>query len=168
MEKKKKSEKKSAKENFLNMKKHSKKQSSFVLCFALLALVVKSSMFTPHINMGTMDKTKGVRFLGFSPCPISFSSGAGSSVFGAGDVDGDKVKDFLIGASGVNSLQGGTTAAGQVYVLYGQQNTTAAMGIWGSDFTPLHTHLITSPWSCHRWCCCKHLSWNVSEHSRRF
>ena len=53
------------------------------------------------------------------------------------------MKDFLIGAPLATSLQGGTTNAGQVYVLYGQQNTTAAMGIWGSDFN-LST-LISSP-----------------------
>ena len=64
--------------------------------------------------------------------------------FLVGDVDGDKVKDFLIGAPWAKSLQGGvSTAAGQVYVLYGQQKTTAAMGIWGSDFS-LST-LISSP-----------------------
>ena len=63
--------------------------------------------------------------------------------FLVGDVDGDKVKDFLIGAPYAKSLQGGALNAGQVYVLYGQQNTTAAMGIWGSDFN-LST-LISSP-----------------------
>ena len=122
------------------------------------------SMFPPHLDMGTMDNTVGVRFLG-----TTSGSQAGSSVCGAGDVDGDKVKDFLIGARIATSLQnGGTTTAGQVYVLYGQQNKTAAMEIWGSDFSLLHTHLITSPWSCHRWCCCKHANRDFSEHSRRF
>ena len=121
-----------------------KKQFLFVLCFALLALVVKSSMFTPHINMGTMDKTKGVRFLGFSPCPISFSSGAGSSVSGAGDVDGDKVKDFVIGAGGTISLQGGTTNAGQVFVLYGQQQWEFGDQISTSPHSSHHLSLVVS------------------------
>ena len=119
------------------MKKNSKQQSSFILCFALLAMFVKSS-FPPHLDIGTMNKTTGTRFLG-----ISSGSQVGFSVCGAGDVDGDKVKDFLIGAPHATSLQGGVSTAGQVYVLYGQQNTTAAMGIWGSDFN-LST-LISSP-----------------------
>ena len=112
----------------------------FVFLVFLLTFISPSfsSMFPPHLDMGTMDNTVGVRFLG-----ISSGSKTGLSVCGAGDVDGDKVKDFLIGAPQANSLKGGAIQAGQVYVLYGQQNTTAAMGIWGSDFN-LST-LISSP-----------------------
>ena len=97
---------KEKKKNFFGMKK-----ICFVFCFALLAMVAKSSLFPPHLNIGTMNKTTGVRFLGISSGFLT-----GNSVSGAGDVDGDKVKDFLIGAPATTSLQGGATNAGQVYV----------------------------------------------------
>ena len=103
----------------------------FLWTILTLLLVANSSLFPQHLNMGTMNKSVGARFFGISGI---YSSNTGLFCRGAGDVDGDKVKDFLIGAPATTSLQGGATNAGQVYVLYGQQNTTAAMGIWGSDF----------------------------------
>ena len=103
----------------------------FLVVFFLVMASVGTTLFSVHLNMGTM------RFTG-TP-----AAAAGFSVSGVGDVDGDKVKDFLIGAPYTQSMQGGATNAGQVYVLYGQQNTTAAMEIWGSDFN-LST-LISSP-----------------------
>ena len=110
----------------------------FLFSAVIFFLVANSSLFPAHINTGTMNKTVGVRFQGNS----AVAGQVGFSVGCAGDVDGDKVKDFLIGVPTANSLQSGVSA-GQVYVLYGQQNTTAAMGIWGSDFN-LFT-LISSP-----------------------
>ena len=71
----------------------------------------------------------------------------GFSVCGAGDVDGDKVKDFLLGAGGTTSLQGGTTNAGQVYVFLWTTEHNSSNGNLGIRFQPLHTHLITSPLS---------------------
>ena len=108
----------------------------FLIVLAVLVLVSENSQPpNPHIDLEAMNKTMGVRFLG--------PDLTGYSVSGAGDVDGDKVKDFLISAPQATSLLDGATFAGQVYVLYGQQNTTTAMGIWGSDFN-LST-LISSP-----------------------
>jgi hypothetical protein len=60
---------------------------------------------------------------------------------GGGDVDGDGVADFVVGACEAKSLSGdGVTSAGQVYVLYGLTNTNdtaAGASAWPTDTTLL-------------------------------
>jgi hypothetical protein len=59
----------------------------------------------------------------------------GYSVSGGGDVDGDGVTDFVVGARGAKSLSGGASTAGHAYVLYGVANASDAAATWPTDTT---------------------------------
>jgi hypothetical protein len=60
---------------------------------------------------------------GFRIDGIDAGDGAGSRVSGAGDVNGDGLADLIIGARGGDP--GGNSGAGEVYVVFGQADSTA-------------------------------------------
>jgi hypothetical protein len=59
----------------------------------------------------------------------------GTAVCSGGDVDGDGVDDFVVGAQHAGSLLNGTTEAGRAYVLYGVANSSDATTAWPTDTT---------------------------------
>ena len=60
------------------------------------------------------DGTSGIRVLGEAQ-----NDSAGGSVSGIGDINGDGVDDFIIGATGAD---GAATSAGEAYVIFGKQS----------------------------------------------
>jgi hypothetical protein len=54
---------------------------------------------------------------------------------GSGDVDGDGVADFVVGADFAKSLGGSRSEAGHAYVLYGVTNPSDAAAAWPTDTT---------------------------------
>jgi hypothetical protein len=56
-------------------------------------------------------------------------------VSGGGDVDGDGVADFVVGAYGAKSLSGGASNAGHAYVLYDVANASDTATTWPTDTT---------------------------------
>ena len=76
------------------------------------------------IDVNTMTSDQGFKIFGFE-----FSE-TGQSVSGAGDVNGDGVDDFIIGAHIADPA--GTQDAGQSYVVYGEEG-----GLGDIDLTTL-------------------------------
>ncbi len=74
------------------------------------------------LDLGSLDGTNGFVFTG-----LSSGDGAGFSVNGAGDVNGDGIDDAIIGAP--FSSRGGDDAIGEAYVLFG----STALGTSGAD-----------------------------------
>ncbi len=64
------------------------------------------------VDLGALAPSQGLVING-----IRDGDGAGSSVSGAGDVNGDGIDDLIIGAEGANTLAGFN--AGQAYVIFG-------------------------------------------------
>ncbi|MEZ6123708.1 MAG: integrin alpha [Planctomycetaceae bacterium] len=52
---------------------------------------------------------------------------AGVSVFPLGDINGDQIDDFVVGARYADGLNAATTRSGESYIFYGRQNFAAVM-----------------------------------------
>jgi len=74
------------------------------------------------LDVSTLDGANGVRLNG-----IDQGDGFGSSVSGAGDINGDGFADLLIGASGGDP--GGDLDAGETYLVYGSASGIGSGGI---------------------------------------
>jgi hypothetical protein len=61
----------------------------------------------------------------------------GISMSCGGDVDGDGVADFVVGAWSAESLSSGASSAGHAYVLYGVANASDAAAAWPANTTIL-------------------------------
>ncbi|PPS43889.1 S-layer family protein [Chroococcidiopsis sp. TS-821] len=70
--------------------------------------------FDTNLNLSTLDGTNGFRINS-----LSTSDSLGTSVSGAGDVNGDGIHDLIIGAPNANS-------AGESYVVFGKQGGFSA------------------------------------------
>ena len=73
----------------------------------------------PSIELTTLDGTDGFKINGSQQGDFS-----GSSVSGAGDVNGDGIDDIIIGASGADPNDG--SEAGESYVIFGAQGWSSA------------------------------------------
>jgi hypothetical protein len=73
----------------------------------------KTTGFAPVTDLASLDGTNGFSIDGVQ----SRTSGAGLSVSGAGDVNGDGIADLVIGAPGVSP--NGKFFAGSTYVVFG-------------------------------------------------
>lgn len=71
--------------------------------------------FPAVIALSTLDGTNGFRIDG-----IDSGDASGHSVASAGDVNGDGIDDFIIGAFGARA--GGDSEAGEVYVVFGTRS----------------------------------------------
>ena len=69
--------------------------------------------FSPSLNLSTLDGTNGFVING-----IDFNDFSGSSVSGAGDVNGDGIDDLIIGAGSADP--NGNISAGESYVVFGR------------------------------------------------
>mmetsp|Transcript_36127 Transcript_36127/g.101782 ORF Transcript_36127/g.101782 Transcript_36127/m.101782 type:complete len:534 (-) Transcript_36127:27-1628(-) len=72
--------------------------------------------FNASVGLGSLDGQNGFAFHG-----IREEAYLGGSVAGAGDLDGDGIDDFLVGASGFSGSSC-PRFAGSVYAVYGQEN----------------------------------------------
>ena len=83
-----------------------------VLVFALLVLLV-SAQFASAINVNELDGASGFKIVG-----VADGDWAGNSVSDAGDLNGDGIDDFIIGA--VRASPDGRQLAGESYVVFGE------------------------------------------------
>ena len=75
----------------------------------------KRSGFSPSFNLSSLNGSNGFAINGITKFGYS-----GSSVSGAGDINGDGIADLIIGAYGATA--NGNRASGQSYVIYGSRN----------------------------------------------
>ena len=73
-----------------------------------------SNGFTASLDLSALNGVNGFIIVG-----IDDNDQSGYSVSGAGDVNGDKVDDIIIGAPGADP--GGKSQAGEAYVIYGRK-----------------------------------------------
>ncbi|MEZ5742978.1 MAG: hypothetical protein R3D89_04430 [Sphingomonadaceae bacterium] len=79
----------------------------------------KASGFAASIDLGALNGTDGFRLDGIDPTDLS-----GRSVSAAGDINGDGYGDIIFGAHFADP--GGTTSAGESYVVFGKASGFAA------------------------------------------
>jgi len=68
----------------------------------------------------------GFTFAGVQITSQSTTSRLGTSVAALGDINGDGINDFMIGAPGASDIQGGNQGTGRAYIIYGSRNLTTA------------------------------------------
>jgi hypothetical protein len=108
-----------------------------VVVVLMLVLVVGTpaavaAPFRADYPIDSIAQDEGTRFTGSAE-----NERVGQSVAGSGDVDGDGVADFVMGARYANSLGGGALGADRAYVVYGVANTSDAAATWPKDTTIL-------------------------------
>jgi hypothetical protein len=106
----------------------------------------KGTAFSPTIN--ALDIVNGDGSLGFAISGADGNGRAGSSVAGAGDVNGDGFADLLIGAEQADASLASYTYSGEAYLVFGkasgfgptldlltikQGNVNAGVAIFGAD-----------------------------------
>lgn len=106
----------------------------------------KGTAFSPIIN--AQDIVDGNGSLGFAISGAEGNARAGSSVAGAGDVNGDGFADLIIGAEQADASLASYTYSGEAYLVFGkasgfgasldlltikQGNVNAGVAIFGSD-----------------------------------
>ena len=79
----------------------------------------QNSGFAPSLNLSSLDGTNGFTLNG-----IDSNDRSGTSVSGAGDINGDGIDDLIIGARG--AAPNGNDNAGESYVVFGQNSGFAA------------------------------------------
>jgi hypothetical protein len=84
--------------------------------------------FASIVQLGELNGTNGFVINGIDP-----GDSSGSSVAGAGDVNGDGFADILIGASGADP--NGNSAAGETYVVFGKVTFTGSLDLSTLDGT---------------------------------
>lgn len=87
-------------------------------------VVFGSSTPPLFIDLGSLSDSEGITFFG-----VNSGDASGSSVSGAGDIDGDGFDDLVIGAYAAQGPYNNQTLAGEAYIIY------------GGDFTDSVTHL---------------------------
>jgi hypothetical protein len=98
----------------------------------VLVSVVSGAAFRADYSINSITQDEGTRLKGATTSELM-----GLSMNGGGDVDGDGVADFVVGAYGAKSLSGGASSAGHAYVLYGVTNASDAAAAWPTDTTIL-------------------------------
>lgn len=86
-------------------------------------VVFGSSTPPLFLDLGALSDAEGITIFGVNP-----NDASGSSVSGAGDIDGDGFDDLVIGAYASQGAYGNQTLAGESYIIY------------GGDFTGAVTH----------------------------
>jgi hypothetical protein len=96
----------------------------------LLVAAITAAPFRADYATDSIAQGEGTRLTGSAA-----GEWAGMSVSGGGDVDGDGVADFVVGAPHATSLSGDVSNAGRVHVLYGVANASDAAATWPTDTT---------------------------------
>jgi hypothetical protein len=112
------------------MGSHRNRQLAAVVVIVLvLVSVVSGAAFRADYSINSITQDEGTRLTGSTT-----GEWVGWSVSGGGDVDGDGVADFVVGAFQAKSLSG-ASSAGHAYVLYGVANASNAAATWPTDTT---------------------------------
>ena len=82
------------------------------------------SGFSASFNLSSLNGSDGFAINGIAGRNLTDGDHSGSSVSGAGDVNGDGIADLLIGAYGADA--NGKRAPGQSYVIYGSRSSFGA------------------------------------------
>jgi hypothetical protein len=101
-----------------------------VVALVLVVSVVSGAAFKRDYAISSITQSEGTRLTGSAEYDWM-----GLPVAGGGDVDGDGVDDFVVSADGAESLSGGASYAGHVYVLYGVTSASAAANAWPTGST---------------------------------
>jgi hypothetical protein len=115
------------------MSNHCKQQRRVGAVVVVVLLTVASvvsgggAAFRADYSTNSTTQGEGTRFIG-----TTANEYAGYSVSGGGDVDGDGVADFVVGAHRAASLSG-ESLVGHAYVLYGVANASDAAAAWPID-----------------------------------
>ena len=80
--------------------------------------------FSASFNLSSLNGSNGFAINGIAGRNLTDGDHSGSSVSGAGDVNGDGIADLLIGAYGADA--NGKRAPGQSYVIYGSRSSFGA------------------------------------------
>jgi hypothetical protein len=110
--------------------KHARDGCVAIVLVLLLVSVVSGASFRADYPISSITQDEGTRLTG-----SAMTEGTGVSVAGGGDVDGDGVADFVVGAWSAESLSSGASSAGHAYVLYGVTNASDAAATWPTDTT---------------------------------
>ncbi|MGH2412164.1 MAG: Calx-beta domain-containing protein, partial [Microcystaceae cyanobacterium] len=81
----------------------------------------KSGGFGTRFNLNQLDGTNGIELIGVANADGSKGGAAGISVQKAGDLNGDKIDDLLVGAPLLNTTQDNANN-GQAYAIFGTNN----------------------------------------------
>jgi hypothetical protein len=114
------------------MGSHRNRQLAAVVVVLALVSVVSGAAFRADYSIDSITQDEGTRLTG------STTNGPmGITVSGGGDVDGEGVDDFVMGADYAMSLSGWLQHVGHAYVLYGVANASDAATTWPTDSTIL-------------------------------
>jgi hypothetical protein len=69
---------------------------------------------------------QGFPFAGVKITSENSNSRLGASVVALGDINGDGINDFMVGAPGANDINGGNAGTGRAYIIYGGAALTTA------------------------------------------
>jgi hypothetical protein len=111
------------------MGSHRNRQLAAVVVVVLvLVSAMSGAAFRADYSINSITQDEGTRFIG-----TATNDRVGIWLSGGGDVNGDGVADFVVGASDAKSLSGGALSAGHAYVLYGVTNASDTAATWPTD-----------------------------------
>ena len=89
----------------------------------VLTLPTTLPAFSTSVNLGDLGSA-GITIHG-----ADADGQVGQSVQSAGDVNGDGIDDFIIGATKANTADNGRTNAGEAYLIYGSRNPAVSIDV---------------------------------------
>jgi hypothetical protein len=101
-----------------------------VVTWLAVMVVVVGAAFKGDYPISSIAQSEGMWLKG-----SAMNEYTGMSVAGGGDVDGDGVADFVVGAPWAKSLNDGALSAGHAYVLYGVVNASDTAATWPTGST---------------------------------
>jgi hypothetical protein len=117
----------------LEREKREPAMAVMLLALVLGAAATAGAQLVHDTDLDVMPQSVGVRFVGNETPFFGSMQGdqLGIAVTGGGDIDGDRVQDFVLAAN--DAIAG----KGQVYVIYGVRSAAEAAAAWPTDSTAL-------------------------------